>query len=256
MKTMLAFMKKEFKAHLRTGKILVMGILAVVFGIMNPGIAYVTPILLESMSDILAESGMVIPAVSVSAVDSWVQFYKNMPIALIVFVVMESGIFAGEYRTGTLILALTKGLDRYKAVVSKIVVPAAIWTAAYWLCFVITYLFNAVLWDNAAAQNLMFSGICWWLFGLWILSLMILFSVIGKSNTLAMLGTGGVYAALMLLGMFRKIAGYLPTMLSDGTSLVYGMEKAGAYTAPALIAVFTLIAFFALSIPVFNRKQL
>ena len=77
MKSLFAFMKKEFAEQLRSGRLMILGLLFVLFGIMNPAIAKLTPWLLETMADSLAESGMIITDVKVSAMDSWVQFYKN-----------------------------------------------------------------------------------------------------------------------------------------------------------------------------------
>ena len=119
MKSLLAFIKKEFMEQLRTGKFLIVGMLFILFGIMNPAVAKLTPWLLETMSDSLAESGMSITVATVSAMDSWMQFFKNAPIVLIAFVLIESGIFTKEYQSGTLVLSLTKGLKRYKVVISK-----------------------------------------------------------------------------------------------------------------------------------------
>ena len=110
MKALLAFLKKEFTDQLRSGKIMFLGILFVFFGIMNPAVAKMTPWLLEIMSTSLEGSGISITGVNVTAMDSWVQFYKNIPMALIAFVLIESSIFTKEYSSGTLILSLTKPL--------------------------------------------------------------------------------------------------------------------------------------------------
>ena len=154
MRSLFAFMKKEFTEQLRSGRLMILGLLFVLFGIMNPAIAKLTPWLLETLSDSLAESGMIVTDVKVSAMDSWVQFYKNQPMGLIAFVLLESSIFTKEYTSGTLVLSLTKGLERYKVVVSKTVVLAVLWTIGYWICFAITYGYNAYFWHNSVAQNL------------------------------------------------------------------------------------------------------
>ena len=78
--SLIAFIKKEMMEQLRSGKLMLLGILFVLFGIMNPAIAKITPWLLETMADSLAESGMIVTDVTVSAMDSWVQFFKNIPI--------------------------------------------------------------------------------------------------------------------------------------------------------------------------------
>ena len=106
MKSLLAFIKKEITEQIRSGKVLFLTLLFVLFGIMNPAVAKLTPWLLETMADSLAESGMVVTSVTVSAMDSWMQFFKNMPIGLLVFILMESNIFSKEYQSRTLILSL------------------------------------------------------------------------------------------------------------------------------------------------------
>ena len=67
MKPFLAFTRKELLAQFRTGKVTILGILFVLFGIMNPAIAKLTPWLMEMMADSLAESGMIITDITVTA---------------------------------------------------------------------------------------------------------------------------------------------------------------------------------------------
>ena len=93
MRSFIAFMKKEWMEQKRLSKLLILGIVFVLFGIMNPAIAKLTPWLFEIMSESLEESGMIIATVEVDAMDSWVQFFKNIPMVLIIFVLIESGIF-------------------------------------------------------------------------------------------------------------------------------------------------------------------
>ena len=223
---------------------------------MNPAVAKITPWLLEILADSLAESGMTVTPVTVSAMDSWVQFFKNMPLGLIVFVLLQSSIFTKEYQSGTLVLSLTKGLERFKVVVSKTVVLTVLWTVGYWLCFGITYGYNAYFWDNSVAQNLILSVVCWWLFAVCVISLMILFSTIANSNTGVLVGTGSVVLASYLLGLLPKISKYLPTLLANGNSLIYGVAEAKTYIVAILITVVASLICFAVSIPIFNKKQL
>ena len=256
MRTLIAFTKKEFTQQLRSGRLLMLGILFFLFGVMNPAVAKLTPWLLELMADSLAESGMTVTDVTVSAMDSWVQFFKNVPMALIAFVLLEGSIFTKEYASGTLVLSLTKGLERFKVVLAKASVLLLLWTGGYWLCALITYGYNAYFWDNSIAQSLGFSLICWWLFGLFTLSLTILFSTLATANTGVLLGTGGVILLSYLVGMIPKIDVYLPTALTGGTGLIYGTVEARELIPAVIVAAVITLAALGASIPLFDKKQL
>ena len=56
MKQLLAFSKKEWKENWRTGRLLLLLSLTIIFGIMNPLIAKLTPYIVQSMSENLAAS--------------------------------------------------------------------------------------------------------------------------------------------------------------------------------------------------------
>lgn len=256
MRSFIAFTKKEITEQLRTGKLLILCILFVIFGVMNPAVAKLTPLILELLADSLAESGMTVTGVTVNAIDSWVQFFKNIPIALIAFVLLESGLFTREYETGTLVLSVTKGLSRYKVLFSKTFVLLALWTLGYLTCSRITYLYNAYFWDNSVAKSLDFSVFALWLFGVFVISLMVLFSTLSRSSSTVMLGTGGVAFGSYFFGFLPKVNNYLPSMLMDGNSLIYGVKSVDDYYCAITVTVIASAVMLAVSIPLFNKKQI
>ena len=85
---------------------------------------------------------------------------------------------------------------------------------------------------------------------------MILFSTIANSNTGVLVGTGSVVLASYLLGLLPKISKYLPTLLANGNPLIYGVAEAKTYIVAILITVVASLICFAVSIPIFNKKQL
>lgn len=256
MKTLIAFFKKEITEQIRSARLIIITAVFVFFAVMNPTVAKLTPMLYELLADMMAQSGMTVTDVSVSAMDSWMQFFKNIPMGLIIFVVLQSGIFTKEYRSGTLVLSLTKGLERYKVVVSKSAVLATLWTILYWMNYVITYACNAFFWDNSIAQNLIFSAVCWWLFGVWVISLMIVFSTAARSNIGALCAAGGVVFISYTVGLLPKCGKFLPTFLTDGNSLVYGVLNRNDYLPSLIITIIVSVVCFVISIPIFNKKQL
>ena len=256
MKSLFAFIKKELTEQHRSGRLWITLLLFILLGIMNPAIAKLTPWLLELFADSLLESGMVVTEVKVSALDSWMQYYKNLPIGLIAFVLLQGAVFTKEYGSGTLVLSLTKGLERYKVVVAKTGILFTIWSLAYWLCFIITYFYNSYFWDNSVAQGLVFSALCWWLFGIFVISLMTLFSTVSASNTGVLIGTGTVILAFYSVGLIPKLDKYLPTFLTDGNSLIYGVLSPSEYIISVVVTATLSIICFAVSMPIFNKKKL
>ncbi len=256
MKSLLAFMKKEYLEAARTGKLMILLLLFVLFGIMNPAIAKLTPWMMEMFSDAMAESGLLVTNIQVDAMTSWTQFFKNIPMALIAYVLIFSDIFTKEYKSGTLLLVLTKGLSRYKVVLAKTLLLLSLWTAGYGICFAITYGYNAYFWDNGIADNLFFSVTMWWLFGVWVICLVVLFSTLLQNNTGVTLCTGGTVLLTYLLGIIPKAKVYSPAMLMDTNSLLTGAEEIDAYLKAIVIAASLCIVCVAVSIPVINKKQL
>jgi len=254
MRGFVAFVKKELLERLRAGRLIILGLVFFLLGVMNPAIAKLTPWLLEAMSDSLAESGMTVTEVTVDAMTSWVQFFKNIPMGLIVFVLLESGSLTREYQSGSLIPVITKGLSRRSVILAKTGVLFALWTVCFWLCYGVTYLYNDVFWDNSIAHHLLLASAAWWLLGLWTLSLCVLFSASAKSNGAVLLGTGGVFLLSYLVTLFPKLARFSPAYLMGSQSLLTQLKDPSDLLPAAAIALtLTLLSTLA-SIPILNRR--
>lgn len=256
MKSFVAFMKKEWMESVRSGKIVILIILFILLGILGPAIAKLTPWMLKMMEDSLAEAGLIVTEVPVNALTSWTQFFKNIPMGCIVFACIYSGIFTREYQAGTLILMLTKGLSRWKVMLGKYTLVFFIWTFCYWLCFTITYGYNAYFWDNRIASDLFFAAALWWLFGVWVISLITFFSVICKSNTGVLLGTGGSVLVSYVVGLFPKVKAFTPAMLMDAMPLLSGAAEMDAYKDAVYVTVILCILLVGASVPLFNKKNI
>lgn len=249
-------MKKEFSEQLRSGKLTILGLLFLLFGIMSPAFAKMTPWLIEIMSNSLAEGGMTITVSEVTALDSWMQFFKNMPMALIAFVLLESSIFTKEYARGTLIQPLTKGLRRSSVVISKATLLFLLWTIGYGLYFAVTYGYTVYFWDNSVVKNLLPAVGSWWLFGLWTIALTVFCSTVGRTNTAVLAGTGIGVLVAYLLGFLPKVSDWMPTRLTDGSKLIYGLADVADFRLAIAVSLLLTVLFVLVSIPVFNRKQL
>ncbi len=256
MKSFLAFLKKERMEWLRTGRVLILLLVFILFGIMNPAIAKITPWMMEMMADSLEGTGLVVTEVTVDALTSWTQFYKNIPMALIMFILLCSGSYTTEYQNGTLIPVLTKGLSRWKFVMAKSIMIFTSWTACYWMCFGITYAYNAFYWDNSIAMYTSFAAMCYWIFGLCVLSFMVLFSTLFSSNTTVLLGTGGIVLAVYLIGLLPKLESFTPMKLTESMSLLTGLSTPGEYITPLALSAGMVGICIAAAVIIFKTKKI
>ncbi|MGN0319309.1 MAG: ABC transporter permease subunit [Lachnospira sp.] len=254
MRTAVAFLKKEWMEYYRTGKLIIIVVIFALFGLMNPAIAKMTPFLMEQLAS-MEDSGMVITVSTVDASMSWMQFYKNIPMALVVMLLLFGGILTNELQKGTLIPVLTKGLSRWKVLLTKGINLILIWTAGYWLCYGITYFYSDYYWDNSIMSNLFFAAFCYWLFGMMIMALMTLFSAMTTSFGGVVLGVGVIYFAMTLLGMIPKISSYLPIYLTSTSELLAGGNTGDYVTAIIITFVITIGAVIA-GCMVFNKREI
>ncbi|MGL4623709.1 MAG: ABC transporter permease [Culicoidibacterales bacterium] len=256
MKQLLAFSQKEILELIRSGRLLLFVILFIVFGIMNPALAKLTPWLLEQLATTLAESGIVVVDMPVDALTSWQQFYKNFPMALIIYTILSAGVLTNEYQHGTLINMVTKGLPRWKIILAKTVVLWGTWTLLYSIMFAITYAYNAYFWDNSIAADLWIAGVLVYLFGIFILTLVIWSSTLFKTSTAVMASVGALVIGMYGISVVPTWGTYLPTQLLTAQNLLTEVTPLHDYQF-AIILTGILIPILLLgSIVIFNQKRI
>lgn len=256
MKQLAAFFQKEWMEQMRSGKLFIIIVVFMLFGIMNPAMAKLTPWMMEMASESLAESGLVVNEVTVDAMISWTQYYKNVMMPMLVFLLMYSGILTAEYQKKTLINMVTKGLDRWKIVISKMAIVFLLWTVAYWLHFGITYGYNAYFWDNGIAEHVGFAALCIYILGVWLISLILLMSVLSSSGAGVLLCTAGVYGVCYFAGMLTKVKEYLPTQLMNAGELLSGAGIVEDYNLAIAVCAIWIVVNVLGAVVLFNRKNL
>lgn len=256
MRQLTAFTKKEFLESMRTGRMPLLVILSVLFGIMNPLVAKIMPGMMELFAGSLEESGMILTGIQVDVFTSWTQFYKNTPLLLIIFIVIMSGVLTTEYQKGTLVNILTKGMHRWKLILSKSMAAFLLWTVCYWISFGITYAYNMYFWDNSKASHLFFGAFCLYMTGIWLITLIILMSSLCRSNYMVLAGTGGIFFLLYLLTLIPALTKYIPTQLMSSYSLLPQAAEVSDFTYAVLIAAILSVINILLSILIFNKKSI
>lgn len=250
----LAFLKKELFEYAKTYKLLIMLMVFAAFGITNPLVAKLTPEILGS----LMSDGIVITMPEPTAYDAWAQFFKNATqMGLIITVILFSGVLSSELTKGTLIILLTKGLSRTAVILSKYTGMALVWTVSIALCFGLTYGYTAYLFPDGNVPNLAYSVFCLWLFGLFLLAVLLFSAALTKSSYGCLLITGVVVVICMLLNIIPAVHEYNPVSLaSDNMGLLTNAAKVSSlYGAIGIAALLSLI-FVLLSVLLFRKKQL
>ena len=254
MNAYIAFIKKEFSEYLRTYKFSVLITVFLLFGFMNPIFARFLPELLAA----LLPEGMSINLGTPTALDSWAQFFKNVSqMGAMVLVIIMSGIIANEFTRGTLINMLTKGLPRPTVILSKFTAATAIWTVSYMLCFAVTYVYTAYFWSMSGITNLFLSIFSMWLFGVLLISLLILGGVLFRNIYGSLLLTGGAVVFMTVLNIAPAVQKYNPIILSsDNMALLTSQKAASDFTPAIIICMVAIIALITISIGLFNKKQI
>lgn len=254
MRAYFAFTKKEFTENLRTYKLYIMGLVFLLFGIMSPAIAKITPDILKSVSI----SGLKVDNTKVpDALDSWTQFFKNVgQMGLLVLVIVFCGIMANEFSRGTLINILTKGMKRSTAILSKFTMASIVWTLSYLLCFVICYFYTAYFWEMIGMNNVFLTFFSMWLFGVFLISILILGGTLFKNIYGSLLLAFVSVVVMSLINIVPEIKKFNPITLSIDNMALLKAEKAVSDFVPAvIICAILIIASMAASIAVFNKKQ-
>ena len=254
MRAYFAFTKKEFLEAFRTYKLPILAAVFILLGIMNPLTAKLTPQLLKSFMP----EGMLITIPEPTAIDSWAQFFKNVnQMGLIVTVIMFSGIMATEFSKGTLIIVFTKGLKRSSVILSKFTVAAVLWTLSLSICFAVSYGYTVYFWNGDGLLKILFAVLCLWLFGIMLMSVLLLGGVILKNSYGSLLFVVGTTVVMFLLNIIPDVKKHNPLLLITGNmDLITGKLTVSDFTSPILIGIVLLLTMLITTVQLFNKKHI
>lgn len=236
MKSCLIFTGKEIQEHMRSYRLMILGIVFIIFGIMSPATAKYTPEILKMVS---GDTGIAIALPPVTVLDSYIQFFKNMnSMGVIIILLVFAGMVADEKVKGSASLILTKNLSRQAFVLAKFVGAALLWTIIYAIGALVCLGYTVWLFPGAAAGNLLPSFAAYWLYGLLLLAFTTLASTAAKGHGMATLGAFAGWGLLMLSMIPVKIARYSPAALgSYNVPLIAGTVPVVDLLVPMIAAV-------------------
>lgn len=248
------FFKKEIRESISTYRLLIMLMVFLIFGIMNPLVAKITP---DLVSKFMPE-GVSISVPEPSSIDSWAQFFKNIQqMGLIVMMLVFSGVLTGELTKGTLINLLTKGLTREAVITAKYAAMMVIWSISVVISFVVTWAYTVYLFPDGKSQNLFFAVFCLWVFGAFLLAVLLLASTLVTGSYGSLLMVGGVVVGLTILNIIPAVQDYNPLSLASQNMAVVtsAVEFSTLWPALALTLVASVLLVL-LAIASFRKKQI
>ena len=254
MKHYLVFFKKELLEYNRTYKLLILLLVFLILGIMNPLTAKLTPDLLAKFMP----EGVSITLPEPSSLDSWAQFYKNVTqMGLIVTILVFSGVLSSELSKGTLIILLTKGLPRRVVILAKYMSMLVLWSASILTSFLVTWAYTVYIFPDGKSANLLFSMFCLWLYGALLLAVLLLAATLVKSSYGSMLITGVFVVLLTILNIAPAIQQYNPLSLAAKNMdlVMQNIEPSSLFPAIGVTVLATVVLLFA-AVVIFRKKQL
>lgn len=254
MNGLIAFTRKEIVEYTRNYKALILILVLMLFGFISPISAKVLPEIIASMD----MDGMTITLQPMTYLDAFAQFFKNMTqMGIVVMLLVFSGTLSQEINNGSLILMLAKGLRRSNVILAKFLVAATLWTMGLVLSFLCHYLYTVYLFDAFTADGLFMSILTLWVFGVFVISLLLLTSTLSRGNYGALLLTATLIILLMFLAMLPATEAYNPITLVSINMQILTDSTLDSAVIPAISTTLVLSGLsLALAIGIFQRKQL
>jgi ABC-2 type transport system permease protein len=246
-------LRKEWLEQWRTYRLLMVGVVLIVFGLLSPLIAKYTPEIIK-----LVPNGEAIAQLipTPTMMDSVTQYIKNISqFGVILALLLTMGAVAQEKDKGTAAMMLVKPLPRVTFLVAKFTALALMFAVAIALAGVACYYYTWLLFRALDVPRWLALNGLMLVFVLVYVALTLFCSVVTKSQAAA----GGLALCLLfILGLTGSIPGlgkYLPgQLLAWGGGLMAG--KADAFWPALWVSVGIIVVALIGARLIFERQEL
>ncbi|WP_414047583.1 ABC transporter permease [Macrococcus equi] len=247
-------LQKEWMESLRTYKVVSLIIVLMIMGIMSPFTAIIMP---EVIKGALPEVMKDMKVPKATYIDSYIQFYKNInQIGLIVLVIMNSGMLVNELNKGTLLNLVTKGLSRKYIIVSKWLMSLFIWSIAFLIGALLHYGYTLYYFSDEGEFKII-AYLMSWVFGVFLLSLVLFFSTFIKSNIGVMLSIIIFVIILFIANLKKEFSDFSPLyLIQNNTQLMLGEIEISDVILPMTVTIINIIISLFISVIRFNKVEI
>ncbi|WP_100486273.1 ABC transporter permease [Sporolactobacillus pectinivorans] len=249
-----AFFKKEMIEYVRGYKALILFCIFVIFGMMSP-------LLAKMMPDILAHTavnGITLTIPKPTFTDSFSQFFKNFSqMGMVVLLLVFGGLLSQDLSRGTLIILLSKGLSRHAVILAKYAAALVLWTVSYVLAALIQWGYTVYLFNRLSAPHLFFSLFCLWLFGAFLLAVLLMSSSIVGGAYGGLILTAAGLGVLILCQLIPNMDRFSPLTLALGNAgFMTGAANFDHAETSVWIAIALILLSLVVTLTVFKKKSL
>ncbi|SHI58231.1 ABC-2 type transport system permease protein [Clostridium cavendishii DSM 21758] len=254
MKSYIAFTKKELIEQVRTYKLFIFLAVLFVFGMVSPLFAKIMPDIISSMNT----QGVEIKIPKPTYIDAYAQFLKNIgQMGIFALLLIFSGLLSNDVTKGTLVNMVSKGLSRRVIILAKLSSAVLIWTLGYLIAIATNYIYTFYLFGEHSVNNLVLALFSLWLFGVFLISIIILGSTIVKGSYGGLILTAIIYGSLALINLFPKIIKFNPyTLTSKNMDLITDKMEIRDIKVTIITTVVLIVIALVASLKIFERNKL
>lgn len=253
--TFKAFFKKELMEIMRTSKIIILPALFLFFGVMSPLAArYMN----EILSLVGEQQGVSIRFPDPTYVEAYAEFFKNLYFMMIIVTILVfAGTVAEEKTKGTIVLVMTKSLSRNGFIMGKLTAAILLFTFSYVLGTAICMYYTSLLFAEFINPGILAGTAVFWLFGLLMLTLTLLTSLLCRSMSTSAVFAFAGYLLVSAIASLPYIGRYSPGALQGLSSeLASGSGLPGDALAPATVTFILAAALTVSALFIFRKQEL
>jgi ABC-2 type transport system permease protein len=242
---MRTLLQKEFRELVRTRKVLVVGAILLVFGLLGPLTVKYMPLILSDLPGVPEGLADVMPEPDITmAVDEYVQNLSQFGVILAILVPMAA--IVGEKSSGTAAMILSKPVSRAAFLGAKWIMYAIVFIGGVFLAALGGYYYIGVLFDWLGPLHFLALNALVALYLMMYLSITLFASTICRSQLAAAGLSFGSLILFGLVGAIPSISDYLPaSVMKWGRSIALGQGGETAWQAVVIASLIILATWFA-----------
>jgi len=248
-------LRKELLEQWRTRRIVIVGVVFLLFGIGSPLLAKYTPEILRAVGT--GMPGAIVELPTPTTADAVGQLAKNVgQLGVLIAILLAMGSVASEKERGTAAFLLTMPAGRGAFLLAKLVALGVTLLVAMALATIGASIYTAILFEPLPVAGVVAMGLVLWLELLAFAALTFLASTAFASQLVA----GGVgFVALVVLSILSAIpvVGEWSPMGASGVAIELGLGTVPATWMPAVVGSIACIVLSAAAAwAVFRRQEL